>query len=97
MSKKLKVPTTAAGQFLFFAAIELVACFILVWNTRAISKGSYPGTGVSEFIFSFNAFTVFKLLLDDPNGRSWASGFGGATGAAVGALLSLYLTKMLGQ
>jgi hypothetical protein len=98
MPTKLKVPTSTAGQFLLFAIIELVACFLIVFNTRAVSKGSYMWTGVSDFAFSLSQFTVFKLVVDDPNGRTWASGLGGAVGATAGALLSLWFNQqILGQ
>lgn len=95
MPTRIKVPTTSAGQFLFFAGVELVACFLIVFNTRAVALGSYTWTGVSEFVFGMNTFAVLKLVIDDPNGRTWSSGVGGAVGATVGALLSLWLVKHL--
>lgn len=89
----MKVPKTAAGQFTLFMAVEAVSFFLVVANNRAVAQGNYWWTALTDTLFSLQAFAVFKLAVDDANGRTWAAGLGGTVGGVCGSLLSIWITK----
>jgi hypothetical protein len=93
--RKLTIPTSPAGQFLFFGATELFTFFIITANFRAIAIGSYWWAGITDYLTVLVNFTVGKLMMDDAKNRSWWVGLGFATGGTIGTLLSIWVTKHL--
>lgn len=88
-----RVPKTRVGQFFFFAVAEFISYFVIVANTRAFTQGSYLWTAVTDSLFTMQAFVVAKLMIDDPNGRSFWAGAGCTIGGTLGSLCSIYVTK----
>lgn len=89
------VPRNRAGQFFFFGAIEFVSFFLIVANNRAVAQGNYMWTAVTDGLFGLQGFAVFKMAIDDPNARTWASGLGSTVGGTLGSMFSIWLTKRL--
>jgi hypothetical protein len=92
----MKAPTTSIGQFSLMFVAQLVSFFIIVANTRAFTHGSYGWTTVTDTMFSAQAFCLGKLMMEDPNGRTWWSGLGMTIGGTIGSLLAIFVTKHLG-
>ena len=88
-------PKTRIGQFFFMFITELISFFIICANMRAVAQGSYFWTAVSDTLFSAQAFVIGKLMIDEPNARSWAAGLGCTIGGTCGSLVSIYVTKHL--
>ena len=92
---RFRVPTSAVGQFFFFGISEAVCFAVLVANTRAVAQGSYFWTAITDAGFGLQSFIVFKLAVDDKNGRTWAAGLGTTVGGVCGSLVSIFVTKHL--
>lgn len=89
------VPTSKLGQFSVMFVLECISFFIICANMRAVAQGSYLWTALTDTLFSAQAFAVGKLMIDEPNARSWAAGFGCTIGGTCGSLISIYVTKHL--
>jgi len=89
----MRFPQSKVGQFSFMFLTEMVSFFIICANTRAIAQGTYFWTAVTDTLFSAQGFVVGKLMIDDKNARSWASGLGCTLGGTCGSLLSIFVTK----
>lgn len=89
------MPTSRAGQFLFFGATELFTFFVITANFRAIAIGAYGWAALTDYATVLVNFGVGKLMMDDAKNRSWWVGFGLATGGTIGTLLSIFVTKHL--
>lgn len=88
-------PKSRVGQFFFMFGTELISFFIICANFRAVALGSYFWTALTDTLFSAQAFVIGKLMIDEPNARSWAAGAGCTIGGTCGSLLSIYVTKHL--
>jgi hypothetical protein len=95
MQRKAWYPKSPFGQFSVMFTTELISFFILVANTRAFTQANYFWTAVTDTIFSAQGFLLFKMMADDENARSWASGIGCTLGGTIGSLLSIYVTKKI--
>jgi hypothetical protein len=91
----MKAPANRLGQFLFFFLVEFISTLIIVANERAFVQGSYGWTAATELLWGAQSFVMWKLMIDDTNGRSWSSGAGMVIGATAGAEISILLTKIL--
>lgn len=91
----MKVPVTASGQFLFFGVCEFFSFFLVVANNRATAQGNYLWTAITDGLFGLQGFALFKLAVDDANGRTWASGLGSTVGGVLGSLFSIWITKLV--
>lgn len=92
---KLTVPASKTGQLLFFFALQFVAYFMFVANTRAFTQAAYGWTWVTDTMLAAQAFAVSKLMIDNKEGRGLWAGIGYTLGGPMGSLLSIYLTKKL--
>jgi hypothetical protein len=92
---ELKAPKSRWGQFWLMFVTECICFFVIVANTRAYTQGNYFWTAVTDTIFSAQGFVMGKLMMDDKEARSWASGAGCTIGGTCGSLLSIWVTKHL--
>lgn len=90
---RIPVPESKAGLFVFFGVLEAFSFFIICANTRALAQGSYLWTGVTDFFFTAQSFTVAKIMIDDEKARTWWAGLGMAVGGVLGSWLSIFVTK----
>jgi len=88
-------PKSKIGQFGFMFCTELISFFIICSNFRAVAQGSYFWTALTDTLFSAQAFVIGKLMIDEPNARSWSAGLGCTIGGTCGSLLSIFVTKHL--
>jgi hypothetical protein len=95
MAQEMKAPTTPLGQFLFFGAVEFLSFAVLCASTRAMAAGLVGWTALTSFLFSAQSFIVWKLMVDDPDARTWWAGAGMVFGGVIGDVLSVILTKHL--
>lgn len=92
----MKAPTSRLGQFSLGFVTELICFFIIVANTRAYTHGNYLWTAITDTLFSMQSFCMAKLMMDDPNGRTWYMGVGYTIGGTIGSLLAIFITQRIG-
>jgi hypothetical protein len=92
----MKAPTSKFGQFALGFVAELISFFIVVANARAYTHSNYAWTAITDILFSLQQFTMTRLMIDDPNGRTWWLGAGYTLGGTIGSLLAIFVTTLLG-
>lgn len=85
----------AVRVFLIAAATDFLACFVIVINTRAFTKGLYFWTAVTEAFFTTQSFYVGKWMVERKEARGTAAYMGFLIGSTGGALLAIWITKIL--
>lgn len=89
----MKAPKTKIGQFCLMFMAEFICFFILVANTKAYTHNNYTWTAITDMLFSLQSFTMSKIMIDDPNGRSWWAGAGFTLGGMCGSLVAIFVTS----
>jgi uncharacterized membrane protein YjdF len=74
-------------RFILLFAVMLSQYFLLVVNFRAVARGSYLGTGVTDLILAFNSFSLIKWVGESEN--NWEK-FAYVSGGFVGSLVALW-------
>ena len=72
--------------------LNFVSFFIIVANTRAYTQGNYIYTAVTDLIFCALNFTIVKSVAES---KTIADRVGYALGGTIGALVAIYVTKIL--
>lgn len=72
--------------------LQFVSFFIIVANTRAYTQGRYLWTAVTDMAFGLINFTIVQKVA---TARTWPQRLGYASGGMVGALVGIYLTKLI--
>lgn len=70
--------------------IQAAAYIVLVLNLRALNKGRYLITGVTEMIYALASFWMIHRVAE---ARTWQEAVAYASGATVGSLVAMYITK----
>lgn len=76
--------------FLIFFAMQVVQYALITMNYRAVAKGKYLATAVTDLIHATIAFTLIKRIATSD---SMVAQFGYVVGGVAGAMLGLYLTR----
>lgn len=93
--RRLRIPKSPWGQFLFFFIVEFVSCLILVAATRAEAQANYFWTTICSTLWELQVFVCWLLMYEDKNARTWYSGAGMILGSTAGADAALFITKYL--
>ena len=75
---------------LLIGALDFVYCVVFAANMRAIAKGSYAGTFVTDLVLGAFAFTIVKLIA---RATTLSEMVAYCVGGALGACLGIYVTK----
>jgi hypothetical protein len=91
----MKVPENPYVRFVFFFASELFSFFFIASNFRALAKGLYFWTAITDMTLVFQGMLITKLMIEDEKSRDWVSIIAFTVGGACGSLLSIWVTKHL--
>lgn len=75
--------------------LQFTSYFLIVANTRTISKGSYWGTAMTDIFISAQGFLAIKIITGGDK-KDWQGTLAYAAGGACGSVVSLYLMRRLG-
>jgi predicted MFS family arabinose efflux permease len=89
------VPKNSIARFAFFFGSELFSFFFIASNFRALAKGLYFWTAVTDMTLVFQGMIITKLMIDDEKARDWLAISAFTLGGACGSLLSIFVTKHL--
>lgn len=84
------------GQFFVGFTAEFISFFIVVANTRAYTHSNYLWTTITDTLFSLQNFAMTKIMIDDPQARTWYLGLGYTIGGTLGSLAAIAVTSKLG-
>jgi hypothetical protein len=91
----VKVPQNPFARFALFFAAELFSFFFIASNFRALAKGLYFWTAITDMTLVFQGMFVTKMMIEDEKSRNWVSITAFTLGGACGSLLSIWVTKHL--
>lgn len=77
-------------KLLIMFCVQVIAYVILVLNLRALNRGKYTWTGITEFAYAMMNFWVFKRMVE---AQTLEFVIIYATGATVGSLTAMWVTK----
>jgi uncharacterized protein YqgC (DUF456 family) len=87
------IPKTGLGQFLFFAVEMFISYAVICANFRAVAKGYYMATAMTDVLIVLQNSVIGKWCIEDANGRSYWAVAGATLGGMCGSLFSIWLTK----
>lgn len=70
--------------------VQVVAYIFLVLNLRALNRGRYLMTGVTEVIYALMNFWIIHKIAE---AKTFIEALVYASGATVGSLTAMYITK----
>lgn len=70
--------------------IQTAAYIVLVLNIRALNRGKYLWTGVTEMIYALANFYIIGRVAA---AQTWQEAVAYASGATVGSLIAMWITK----
>lgn len=70
--------------------VQVVAYIVLVVNLRALNRGRYVATGVTEIAYALMNFYIIRRIAE---ARSAWEALAYALGATVGSLAAMWMTK----
>lgn len=88
-----KILSTRLGAFCLMFVAEFISFFIIVANTRAYTHGNYLWTIITDTLFSIQSFAMTKIMIDDPQARSWWAGLGYTLGGTLGSCAAIFVTQ----
>jgi|SRR5208282_1710649 len=88
-------PQSRLGRFLFCFVAELFSFFIIASNFRALARGLYVWTAVTDGLCVLQGMIMTKLMIEDAKMRDWWSITGFTLGGMCGSVLSIFVTKHL--
>jgi len=91
----LKPPQSCLGRFLFCFIAELISFFVIASNFRALAKGLYVWTALTDGLCVLQGMIMTKLMIEDEKMRDWWSISGFTLGGMCGSVLSIFVTKTL--
>ena len=89
------IPNNPWLRFAFFFGSELFSFFFIASNFRALAKGFYFWTAVTDMTLVFQGMIITKLMIEDAKSRDWLAIVSFTLGGACGSLLSIFVTKHL--
>jgi len=69
----LKPPKTGLGRFAFCLIAELISFFVIASNFRALARGLYVWTGVTDGLCVLQSMLMTKLMIENVKMRDWWS------------------------
>src|SRR5208282_4663097 len=94
-AKRSWVPKNKMARFALFFASELFSFFFIASNFRALAKGLYFWTAITDMTLVFQGMIIAKLMIEDKRSRDAVSIIAFTLGGACGSLLSIWVTKHL--
>jgi len=70
--------------------IQTATYVVLVLNLRALNRGKYVWTGVTEMVYALANFWIIGRVA---SASSWQEAVAYASGATVGSLIAIWITK----
>lgn len=71
-------------------SVQVIAYVFLVLNIRALNRGKYLMTGATEVIYALMNFWIIHRVAE---AKTIQEALAYATGATVGSLTAMYITK----
>ena len=93
--KKPFAPRNKLGRFFFCFIAELISFFIIASNFRALARGLYIWTAITDGLCVLQGMIMTKLMIEDEKMRDWWSITGFTLGGMCGSVLSIFVTKHL--
>jgi hypothetical protein len=89
----MRIPENKIVRALLFFTIQLVSFFVLACNFRALAKGLYFWTALTDTVIVVQNMIVAKLMIENEKMRDWLAITAFSVGGACGSLLSIFVTK----
>lgn len=88
-------PQSRLGRFVFCFVAELISFFVIASNFRALAKGLYVWTAITDGLCVLQGMIMTKLMIEDAKMRDGWSIMGFTLGGMCGSVLSILVTKTL--
>jgi hypothetical protein len=89
----MRVPNNGWLRFALFFAAELVSFFCISSNFRALAKGLYVWTAITDMALVFQGIIITKMMIEDARSRDIISIIAFTLGGACGSLMSIWVTN----
>jgi hypothetical protein len=86
------VPQSRIGRFLFCFVAQMISFFIIASNFRALAKGFYIWTAITDGGCVLQGTILTKLMIENVKMRDGWSLTGFTLGGMCGSLLSIFVT-----
>ena len=91
----MRVPDNKIARIALFFGLEFVSFFCIASNFRALARGLYVWTAVTDAALVFQGILITKMLIEDERARDWLSIVAFTIGGACGSLLSIWVTDLI--